>query len=439
MSPKRWLLSILDKPEILLGVAACLSLALILIPKDLMSYSHELNPTQYKAELLNDAYSGGNSLAQWINADTQRWSCSIGQAFKNPYCSLHIRIANSEVDGLDLSRFTKMTIWMAYKGNGKHLRFYLRNRGENYYMPSDQLSTKYNVVEVPTDKLEEGLEIEMADFAVAGWWLVQRNIPLQDSKPEFNDVSSIEIQTGSAVTSGVHEIQLKRIVWQGPIVSELALYRGITIVWTVLIIALLLSRLARLRYELNRQKSYQQDLVAINNILSLQNRQFEDLARTDPLTGLLNRIGIRDVLYDGLMRWKKHHTHFSLILIDLDHFKKINDTYGHDVGDEILKNAADAFKNSVRKSDFLARWGGEEFILLCHDTNLVQAMSAAESLRKRLESTPVYRDIRVTASFGVATLSQPDLDHLFKCADEALYRAKNRGRNCVMSDVRLSA
>lgn len=412
---------------------------LIVLPKNFLIYSFDFDPTAYRGDLRNDSFSGGNSVVEWVDEKTQHWSCSMGSGFATPYCSLHLPVVDALGKGLDLSRIHKMKIWMTYKGNGNHLRIYLRNRSASYYIPNDELSTKYNTVEIPVDGLENGLEINMADFTVASWWLIQRNIPLKDSKPEFNDIVAIEVQTGSASSTGVHEIQLKRIEWQRPLITELGLYRGITIMWTVLIVGFLAFRLLHMRLELNRHKSRQQELLTINNLLSLQNKQFEDLAKTDPLTGLLNRIGVRDALYDGLMAWKKNQTPFSMVLVDVDYFKRINDTYGHDVGDEILKATAEILRSSVRKTDYVARWGGEEFVLLCPNTNRVQAMSAAETMRKRMAAEPVYRDIRVTASFGVATIAQADLDHLFKSADEALYRAKNRGRNCVMSDVKLSA
>lgn len=438
MPPKNWSLFFRYLPEAVLAIAACLSLGLIMLPKEKLSRSLEFEPFGYRTDISADAYSGGNSVAEWVNRDVQLWRCQIGQAFKSPYCSMNIRVIDKEGKGLNLSGYDKMKIWAQYKGDAQHMRMYLKNRNPNYYVPGDPISAKYNMIEVPVADLREGLEVRMSDFAVAGWWLVRNNLVLKEAHTEFDDIIEIELQTGSAVTSGVHEIQLKKIVWSGPIFTEVALYRGMAITWSLLIVGVLLYRLLLMQMEISRHKRYQEELVAINGLLSLQNQKFEDLAKTDHLTGLLNRIGIRDVLYDGLTQWKKSQTPFSMILIDLDHFKQVNDTYGHDVGDEILKGASAAFKNIVRKTDALARWGGEEFILLCPGTNRVQAVAAAESLRKRLEAEPIFQEIKVTASFGVATMTQPDLDHLFKSADEALYKAKKRGRNCVVTDARLS-
>lgn len=438
MPQKNWSPFLRFLPEIVLGLAACLSLALILLPKEKLTRTLDFNPIGYRADLYADTYSGGDSVAEWVNRDIHLWRCQIGTTFKNPYCTMAITVTDKEGHGLDLSKFDKMKMWVAYKGDAQHLRIYLKNRNPNYYVPGNPVTAKYNSVEVPVSDLRNGLEIKMSDFIVASWWLVQRNLVLKEAHTEFDDIVEIEIQTGSAVTSGTHEIQLKEIVWQGPILTEVALYRGIAVTWSLLIIGALLYRLLLMQMEISRHKRYQEELVAINGLLSLQNQKFEDLAKTDHLTGLLNRIGIRDVLYDGLSQWKKNQTPFSMILIDLDHFKQVNDTYGHDVGDQILKGASDAFKNIVRKTDSLARWGGEEFILLCPGTNRVQAVAAAESLRKRLEAEPLFQEIKVTASFGVATMTQPDLDHLFKSADEALYKAKKHGRNCVVTDARIA-
>ena len=285
--------------------------------------------------------------------------------------------------------------------------------------------------------LAQGFTINMDEFGVADWWVTQRNIPLKDARPEFNNISDMEIQTGSLTVAGDHEITLKAMSWEIPLISELQLYRLITILWTGLIITYLLFRITAMNMALNRQQARQQELIAINGILSTQNRRFEDLAKTDQLTGLHNRVAMQEALYEGLNNWKHRREAFSMVLLDIDHFKKINDTLGHDAGDDILKLVADVLRSSVRKSDFLARWGGEEFVLLYPNTNQIEALAAAEALRQKIATALNPWGVAVTASFGVATLISGDLDLLFKSADEALYRAKNSGRNCVMGDLRI--
>jgi len=425
------------KPEWILGIAAIISLLLIVIPKDLLTRTDRVDLSKQPTVLYADSYSGGNSTATWQNEVQKHWLCNLGQKLPTPYCSMRLSLTDEKGGGLDLSRAVNLTLWIDYKGNGSHLRIYLRNRGIKHYVPGDDLSEKYNMVEIPVQELAQGFTINMDEFGVADWWVSQRNIPLKEARPEFNNISDMEIQTGSLTVSGEHDITLKAISWETPFISELQLYRLITILWTGLIITYLLFRITAMNMALNRQQAKQQELIAINGILSTQNRRFEDLAKTDQLTGLNNRVAMQEALYHGLNNWKHHRESFSMVLLDIDHFKKINDSLGHDTGDEVLKLIAEIIKSSVRKSDFPARWGGEEFILLYPNTNQLEAMAAAESLRQKIAAATNPWGINITASFGVATLIGGDLDQLFKSADEALYRAKNSGRNCVMGDTRL--
>jgi len=334
--------------------------------------------------------------------------------------------------GLDLRAFSQMTIWGSYEGNAEFVRVYFRNRHANYYVVGDPTSTKYNMVEIPVTALRNGITIDLKDFSVADWWLSHRKIDLQDSHPEFNDIIYVEVQTGSQARSGIHKIQLKKITLRGSLISDENLYKAVVLLWSLLIFLLLLFRFIRLKVELKSNRSYQQELISINKFLNLQSKQFEDLAKTDHLTGLLNRIGIRDALYDGLSDFKKSGTLMSFILCDIDHFKSVNDNYGHDVGDNILKSVANLLKNNSRSSDFLARWGGEEFILVCPNTDLHEAQVVAEFLRKKLDASSLHDEAKITASFGVATIINSDLDGLFRAADLALYEAKSAGRNQVV-------
>lgn len=419
----------------LLGIMACLSLILIVTPKDWLGRSIEIVPDQWPATILDDVYSGGNSRSSWVNEPERHWRCELGQQFRNPYCSMQMLVVDG-TQGLDLSNFHTMHIRLHYTGPDSHIRVYLRNRHPAYYKEGDHASTKYNVVELPVEGLDEGVEINLLDFSVADWWLVDKGIPLKHSHPEFSDIMFFEIQTSSRSSpGGIHEFRFEHLEFEGSLVSDEGLFKWMAIGWSVLIFGILLYRVVLLNLEVKRNRERHQELLSINGVLNLQNKQFEELAKSDQLTGLLNRIGIRDGLYDGLKDWKASRRAFSLVMIDIDHFKKVNDSYGHDVGDAILVAVSQRFKTSVRNSDLLARWGGEEFILVCPGTDLAQAQAVAESLRKKLADEEVHAGIHVTASFGVATLTDGNLDELFKRADEALYEAKHQGRNKVICKI----
>lgn len=413
---------------------ALISLAVILLPDQWLQTSYEFTPTHHVAQLRGDNFDGGNSEATWLNKGAQHWQCAIKLGAQDPYCSIQIHVTDQNDVGIDLSRYDKMTIWLDYQGDARYMRFYLRNRHPNYYQPDIDLSTKYNTIEVPVVELANGLELNMDDFVVAGWWLIGGNIPLEYSQPEFNEVSIIEVQTGSRVRSGVHQLQLKKIRWAGPLINQNSLYQGIIVVWSLAVLAMLAYRLIMAQREIKRQMLIQQELKEVNAALSLETRRFEELAKTDSLTGLLNRVGIRDILYRSVVDWRTQNIPFSFIIIDLDNFKIINDTHGHAEGDQVLVEAARLMLHEIRQNDALTRWGGEEFVLACPGCRLDQATQIAEKLRSTLEENLKCHGEPVTASFGVATMKAANLDKLFQKADKALYRAKKRGRNQVCSE-----
>jgi diguanylate cyclase (GGDEF)-like protein len=164
--------------------------------------------------------------------------------------------------------------------------------------------------------------------------------------------------------------------------------------------------------------------------------RFEHEATTDYLTGLWNRAKFDRLFHDELIRAQRYLHPFSLILADIDHFKTVNDDYGHLVGDAVLKDFAQLLSQNIRQTDSVARWGGEEFIILCPNTDKDGVMQLAEKLRQVIQNYCFTTIGHKTASFGVATYySQEDGLELFRNVDKALYQAKEGGRNKVVSFV----
>lgn len=167
--------------------------------------------------------------------------------------------------------------------------------------------------------------------------------------------------------------------------------------------------------------------------------RLETLATTDPLTQLLNRRALLERLGAELDRAARYASYASLLLVDIDHFKDINDTHGHLAGDEVLRDLAQLLLGAARAVDVVARYGGEEFVILLPETPTDGALAFAERLRERVGShefagRSLARPLRLTVSIGVATYPAPDVgsvEELFARADEALYRAKEEGRNRV--------
>lgn len=168
----------------------------------------------------------------------------------------------------------------------------------------------------------------------------------------------------------------------------------------------------------------------------LAQEQLEVLATTDPLTRLYNRRKFEELLSHELERCKRYAGDFALIMLDADHFKQINDQYGHDTGDAVLRFLSDLIKSQLRKSDVVARWGGEEFIALVAEADTDTALAAADKLRKAVEEGQFPRQLRVTISLGVALARRNDTSaSLVRRADQAQYRAKQAGRNRVMMEA----
>jgi two-component system cell cycle response regulator len=187
---------------------------------------------------------------------------------------------------------------------------------------------------------------------------------------------------------------------------------------------------ARVKTQIRRKKY--QDLLKSNY------QQTISRSITDELTGLYNRHYLSAHL-DNLVRQSLNNNKpLSLIMLDMDHFKQVNDTYGHDIGDQVLKQLADVVIKTIRSADLAARFGGEEFVVLMPETDAVQAKDAAERIRRVIETTTMKithekGEIKKTVSIGVAFLNEMgDSGHaLLKRADEALYKAKHAGRNRI--------
>lgn len=164
-------------------------------------------------------------------------------------------------------------------------------------------------------------------------------------------------------------------------------------------------------------------------------RTHESKARTDPLTGLANRRAFDGEIQREWAEWQRLQTFFSLILVDIDHFKNFNDTHGHLAGDEVMRRIGALLAGASREMDIVCRYGGEEFAVILPNTPLESACSVAERMRTEVEAADILfegKSLRVTISLGAAQVrvEETDVEQLIKRADNALYRSKEAGRNC---------
>ncbi len=180
-------------------------------------------------------------------------------------------------------------------------------------------------------------------------------------------------------------------------------------------------------------------VIRLESSLRKRNKEIALLSITDPLTQIFNRGYLNDNLPKAFKRAIRYHHDLSIIICDIDYFKKVNDTHGHQAGDLVLKSFVKKINESLRKDlDWMARFGGEEFLIVLPETDTNGAIVAAERLRSQISAMVIPfegNDLRVTASFGIATVTHgthnPQLtsDDLIRAADQCLYRAKDQGRN----------
>lgn len=179
-------------------------------------------------------------------------------------------------------------------------------------------------------------------------------------------------------------------------------------------------------------------ISSASQIMSLQYtmERLEWTSKTDSLTGLYNRRYIMERIENELISYKRNKKKFSLIISDIDFFKNINDTFGHDGGDRVLKVVSKSLQDAVREQDFISRWGGEEFLILLPETELEGGHILANKLKKMIDELMIdYNgvELSITMTFGV-TVNEEDeiIEDTIKKADAALYEGKSRGRNCVI-------
>jgi diguanylate cyclase (GGDEF)-like protein len=181
----------------------------------------------------------------------------------------------------------------------------------------------------------------------------------------------------------------------------------------------------------------QVEISQAHEALMEKNRELHLLSITDGLTGLFNRKHLMDLFDMEMARTRRYRIPFSVLIADIDHFKRINDTYGHLAGDSVLRRLADTLRQTVRECDHIGRYGGEEFLIIVPNSDATGAVEMAQRIRDQISRVRFYNDgeeITMTISVGVAHCAEGEesAEAVLSRADTALYQAKNNGRNQVI-------
>jgi diguanylate cyclase (GGDEF)-like protein len=359
--------------------------------------------------------------------------CQVAAGYEWPFCELRLEFSQAPA-GIDLSRYDSIRIWMSASGPEaqQRVRVYVRNFNPTYSTVGVTESQKVNQLIYEPSAYPAGYEVQLSRFTVSQWWIDEHPMTLDLEAPDFHNVTMIAFSTGPKVESGPHRIRVDRIEFTGKLIPTSSFLLGIIAVWMLSVLAYLVIDGVLKRNELRLSSASQHSLQRLNESLRVETRSLAEIARTDQLTGALNRKGLGDELMRLVRLGGDAIFPLTLVFIDIDHFKRINDEHGHAVGDQVIRGLAELVCSAVQRDDLFARWGGEEFLLVFRNTAGFEGRNIAERVRERISSAQWPGAIHVTCSFGVAEWHRgEDLNEGIKRADDAMYRAKQNGRDRV--------
>ncbi len=379
--------------------------------------------------MLNDQYNGGISIAS-LDTQTDKvvLNCQTIKSSTFPFCSLMIPLVDASSPGLDLSRFDRLKLTLEFNSTEADtiLVYLLNDEGRQ-----GNLHGRANMHTLAPITGIADYEMSLSGFNLPSWWIF--------AHPEeayaglrFDSVRHLQISTGDNTIERLVNIGFIRMEMTGKWIAAKDLYLALVIFWLLFSVLHAVYNLKKLHNENRQARKRESDLAQINKFLSIEKEKYESMAKHDPLTGCLNRTGLRDVLTRVMDFYIRKSIRSSLILLDIDYFKRINDLHGHAEGDAVLVNLARFIQKHIREDDYLVRWGGEEFAIICCNTTSKGALGLAENLRALIAGQAISSKSNVTCSFGVAELNSSNVKDWFKQADMALYLAKANGRNNVV-------
>jgi diguanylate cyclase (GGDEF)-like protein len=386
----------------------------------------------FKYEVGDDRVLQGSSVGTLTRqGDVLRVNCVIANKTEWPFCKLMFFFGPG-AHGFDLSEFDYVTYDMRFSGIGyPHARALLLNFEPEISNLNDWMSQKVNEVEFDIPAQGE-VRVPLKVFHTAPWWNALRKVALKDTDMRVDNVTAIEVQTGDPSRPGQHVLEVRSIKFHGKWISQAQLLMILVGVWIAFAVMWPVLNSLKDRAELKHSKLRLALLSDVNKALELETRELSGQVSTDPLTGALNRQGLRSLLMKNWHANPLLAEPSAVIFVDLDHFKRVNDQHGHDVGDEVLRVFVATVRKALRASDNLVRWGGEEFLIICPGTSAEQGCALAEKVRVVLQQTEWPQALQLTASFGVAVhWPSEEIGLSIKRADVALYKAKSNGRDRV--------
>lgn len=399
-----------------------------------------------------DSSAGGNSKFEYMNESHSAIECVIGDAGSFNMCGNSCVFADNTVVTrdqlladldfateispkitLDLSSYSGVWIDIDYRGPAKFIHLSLQNHEPAIDLPDPGRQFRPQSVGIATSELHEPVYVRLKEFKASDWWVTQFALHRMESDTRFNRIQAIIVEIKEQTPHTTHYLDVKSITFVGEWISKENFYLAIIVAFAAL---LGLEGTFRVYTLYNRHRAAQKSLALLNE----HNQKLRSVAFKDELTQLLNRRAIHEIVSKSLEL--KNQKSLAIIIIDIDYFKKFNDTHGHALGDKVLINVAQSLKQASRDYDQIARWGGEEFVIVTRDAHPDNLLAYAEKLREKVASSPVFKEgssepIFVTISLGITQSHlEESFDVALERADKALYRSKEKGRNCctIISD-----
>ncbi len=370
-------------------------------------------------KVVDDRAVLGASIAKVVKTNHGlEFGCQITSShLEQPYCELIINLQDltkqKPFTGLDLSSYEQIGLWIKHSHPTQPgTRIELRNFNSSYPTKQNEVVLKHNTLEYLEAYVANPVWLNLADFSIPQWWNNRHNLALNNGGTDFSNIYSIAVAPSTKVLQGNYQLTVERIELKGKYIGSSTLITLLIMLWSI-----------TLGYIIRR-------LVPAKKVVVEAPEQptqtIEFGAMSCPLTGALNRIGLRKC-FDQLTPSDLHK--LSIIFINIDYFEDLYPNYGQQTADEILQKFVTNIDNTCRSSDTVARWSTEEFLLVCPDTELSQAIDVANKIRETIQEASWPNDIKITCSSGVAQMYDEDLNDLIARANKALYKAKITGSN----------
>ena len=315
-----------------------------------------------------------------------------------------------------------LTAFIEGKEQG-YFRFHIRNKLPGVTVEEEASTRKFNEISILLNNTSQQLVFDREHFRVPVWWIERHGISIEQATPSFENTEWLQFLAIMDGENSSHKLIIEKMAFKGHWIPTVVLYRTLLLMWLVIAGGVAFQK----SLDLRKKGKTTTQLQSINQSLVQQANELSEIAKFDSLTGLLNRFGMRSYVDSAIELTNVHQIPVGVIMIDIDKFKELNDTSGHNFGDEILTKLGELLRAKTNESLSIARWGGEEFLAISCGTDLHQSVQWAEGLRQEIENS-----LEITCSLGVYQLQaeQPFCEGL-DCADKALYQAKSGGRNRV--------